>query len=337
MHSSQPALPSGFLGNQFRVQDGGFRTLHAPILDPDSGGARRPAPGGGVVPIRADKNAIAGEGERIRFSLLMSTYQGDDPEHCRQALQSICDNSVLPDDLVLVLDGPAPEPLIAAIASFSHRLPLRLVHLSENRGLGEALAVGLEHCRYNWVARFDADDICMPDRFERQLAFIAENPHVDAFSSPVEEFRESPGETNRLLKSVPCGSHALAVYARRRNPLNHMAVMFRKDRVLAAGNYQGDACFEDYALWVRLLQQGACLDNMAESTVWVRAGRSMVMRRGGWRYARAEYDVQRKFLTSGFIGFPEFIRNLAVRIPVRLLSVGLRTGIYAICLRRTVR
>jgi len=268
------------------------------------------------------------------FSLLMSTYNGDEPEHCRLALESICQGSVLPDELVLVLDGPVSEPLLTVIKSFQGRLPLKIVPLPRNCGLGPALAAGLLHCRHEWVARFDTDDLCMPDRFERQLAFIQAHPSIDAFSSSILEFEHSYQEPNLLLKSVPCGEFELTRYARWRNPFNHMAVMFRKQRVLEAGNYQNDQYFEDYALWVRLLLNGARLDNMDEPTVWVRAGRNMITRRGGQRYARFEYDIQRKFLSWGFTNIFEFTRNLSIRIPVRLLSDSLRGAIYAGQLRR---
>ncbi|WP_454007188.1 glycosyltransferase [Alcaligenes sp. Marseille-Q7550] len=272
----------------------------------------------------------------VPFSLLMSAYRGDDPQYCRQALESVCQGSVVPDELVLVLDGPVPAPLREVIESFRERLPLTLVPLPENRGLGPALAAGLPHCRHEWVARFDTDDLCMPDRFERQLAFIEAHPEIDAFSSPILEFELSPQETGLLLKPVPCGMRELARYARWRNPCDHMAVMFRKQRVLQVGSYQDDRYFEDYALWVRLLLDGARLDNMPEPTVWARAGRSMLARRGGRYYARFEYAIQRKFLRWGFINIFEFARNLSIRIPVRLLSDSLRGGIYAGRLRRRV-
>lgn len=273
------------------------------------------------------------KGSFVQFSLLMSVYHGDRPDHFREALQSICDNTVKPDEIVLVQDGLVSEEILEVISQYSKFLPINHVRLEENKGLGRALAAGLEHCRHNWVARFDADDICKPDRFELQLSFIANNPHVDAFSSAVEEFARFPDETGKLVKRVP-GADELASYARLRNPLNHMAVMFKKDKVLAAGGYQDDPCFEDYALWVRMLQAGAVLDNMTSSTVLVRAGSSMVARRGGRRYVQAEFNAQLKFLRWGFIGVPQFIMNMVVRIVVRVIPTALRVHFYKRVLRR---
>lgn len=267
------------------------------------------------------------------FSLLMSTYQGDDPAHLQAALKSVCASTVQPAELIMVLDGPVKASVEHVISSYQQVLPIRLLPLENNQGLGRALAQGLAICKHELVARFDTDDLCMPERFEKQLNFMLHHPAIDACSSPVLEFQGTPETSALCLKTVPSGPEAVAHYARRRNPLNHMAVMFRKTPVLQAGNYQDERYFEDYALWARMLVRGAQLDNLSEPTVWVRAGNDMIARRGGWAYARHEWRVQKKFRESGFISTPELLRNLLIRMPVRLLPASLRSWIYANKLR----
>lgn len=233
----------------------------------------------------------------------------------------------------MVLDGPVKDEVRQAIASFQQALHIRLLPLEKNQGLGIALAQGLSICRHELVARFDTDDLCMPDRFEKQLEFMLKHAEIDACSSSVLEFEHTLETSSLRLKSVPTGPEAVAQYARRRNPFNHMAVMFKKSKVIQAGNYQDDRYFEDYALWARMLMAGARLDNLPEPIVWVRAGNKMLARRGGWAYAQYEWNAQQKFWKWGFINGFEMARNLLIRVPVRLMPSTLRGWIYTKQLR----
>lgn len=263
----------------------------------------------------------------------MSTYWADQPEFLSEALASVCRCTLRPQEVIMVLDGPVPEQVRSVIATYQQTLSLRVLPLEKNGGLGPALAFGLDHCQHELVARFDTDDICMPDRFERQLDYMLHHPEIDACSSAVLEFEHSIDEPNLRLKSVPTGPDTVARYARWRNPLNHMSVVFRKSKVLSAGSYQDDRYFEDYALWVRMLLNGSRLDNLAEPTVWARAGSRMLARRGGWAYVRREISTQCKFRSWGFINLFEVIRNISCRTLVRFMPSLLRGKVYSSWLR----
>jgi glycosyltransferase involved in cell wall biosynthesis len=237
---------------------------------------------------------------------------------------------------VLVIDGPVGAEIMAVIDRFSVSLLIRPIQLKHNGGLGEALRVGLLECRNEWVARFDSDDICMQDRFAKQLDFISRNPAVAAFSAPIIEFDQSINDSNLVIRTVATGPEAVKRIAKRRNPFNHMAVMFKKSSVLAAGSYQRDYLYEDYCLWVRMLLNGAILDNMADAVVYARAGDSMLARRGGWGYAAKEFKAQSKFYRWHFLSLGEFLRNLLIRIPIRIVSPAIRKKIYRHWLRSNV-
>src|SRR5690606_38410090 len=157
-------------------------------------------------------------------------------------------------EVVVVLDGLPPRTIRHLLESYRSELPIRTTVIRKSTGLGAALALGLSQCRCEWVARADSDDICMPDRFEKQIAFIRDNPDVDAFSAPLIEFTTTPGDDRLWRKQVPLLHDEIVSYARWRNPLNHPAVMLRRRSALAAGNYRNEPCFEDYSLWLRMLQ-----------------------------------------------------------------------------------
>ncbi|MGH8812917.1 MAG: amylovoran biosynthesis protein AmsE, partial [Advenella sp.] len=111
-------------------------------------------------------------------------------------------------------------------------------------------------------------------------------------------------------------------------------VMFRKSAVLAAGNYQNDPLYEDYALWIRMIMQARTVANLPSVLVYARAGNNMFRRRGGWKYAWNEIRFQYGFYHKGFLSLPQLAVNIASRVPVRLVPNQARSFIYRRVLRR---
>lgn len=269
----------------------------------------------------------------MKFSLLMSVYQYDDAKFFEQALRSIEANSIRPADFVLVCDGTLTNELNKVINHFGKKLSVNVVRLKSNVGLGVALQTGISHCQYEWVARFDADDICVSDRFAKQIAYIKDNPNIDVVGGQIIEFANDPNEINAQKKTVPSGHHQIYNYAKSRNPVNHVTVMFKKSAVLDAGNYQHSPLYEDYDLWVRMLMKGFKFANIDEVLVYVRAGETMYQRRGGIFYAKQEIKMQYGFYKLGFFSCLQLVRNLTLRIPIRLIPSSIRGLIYSKILR----
>lgn len=269
-----------------------------------------------------------------KLSLLMSVYQGDTPEQLSAALRSVALNTVVPDDIVIVLDGPISAALHGVLWQWTAALHLRVFPLAKNGGLGAALSYGLQHCRHDWVARFDADDLCLPHRFEAQSRFIRDNPGLHAFSSPVLEFSKRLSLHDLRLRTVPVGEQSLREYATRRNPFNHMSVVFYKPAVQAVGGYRSLPLFEDYGLWVRMLLNGSRLNNMSIPCVYARAGGAMLGRRRGWRYVCLEYQAMQQFRKWGFLKPAQFWLNLGLRLPLRLMPPRVVGFFYSAALRR---
>lgn len=268
------------------------------------------------------------------FSVLMSVYAKEQPEYLAAALESLCNCHTPLHEIVLVEDGPLPQALSEVIYAYRERLPIYSLRLSINQGLGPALTAGLNACSTPWVARFDTDDLVEPHRFEHQIRCLRMHPDVDICGGWIREFDEDPNTEVGRIRRVPVSHEAISSYAQGRNPFNHMTVMFRRDLALAAGGYGDEPMYEDYALWVRMLQQGARAMNLPEVLVLARTGPAMFARRGGLRYVASEWQMQRTFLRTRFIGPMRFLVNLAIRLPVRLVPNGLRGFIYERLLRR---
>jgi len=266
------------------------------------------------------------------LSALTSVYGGERPEFLRQSLESIAAQTVRADQVVIVKDGLLGSELESVLASYDEALPIVTVQLEKQGGLGLALSAGLAECRNELIARMDSDDISLPHRFERQLAFLLENPAVAAVGGTIGEFVNDPG-TIASVRKLPCGGAELKRFAKFRNPLNHMTVMFRRSAVLAAGGYRDFPGLEDYDLWARLLMLNLEIRNISEILVLARCGDGMLRRRGGVSYARSEMRLFRQFLRMGFISAPEFALNVLVRTPVRILPAALRSLVYGRLLR----
>ena len=136
------------------------------------------------------------------FSVLLSVYGGEKGEFLRQSLASVFGQTVQAREVVLVEDGPLTEDLYRVVEEFRVRQPeLKVVSIPVNGGLGRALNEGLKYCSFDIVARMDTDDICRPDRFEKQLRVLQERPEVAVVSAWIDEFVDDPGHvvsTRRL-------------------------------------------------------------------------------------------------------------------------------------------
>ena len=269
----------------------------------------------------------------LPFSLLMAVYKNDNPDFLAQALDSVIANTCAPTQVVIVRDGPVTPALDAVLERYGAQLPLELISLPVNQGLGPALNAGVLACREQWIARFDSDDICVPTRFEQQLAYIASHPDTALVGGQIQEFETDHGQAY-ASRIVPEAQADIYRFAKARNPFNHMTVMFRKSVVLEAGNYQNDQLYEDYALWIRMMMLSVPVANLPAVLVYARAGNNMFRRRGGWKYAWNEVQFQYGFYRKGFLSLPQLAINIASRAPVRLMPNQARAFIYRQILRR---
>jgi glycosyltransferase involved in cell wall biosynthesis len=262
------------------------------------------------------------------FSVLMSVYAKEQPEHLKAAVDSVFAQSLPPNELVLVKDGPLPAPLEAVIAQAVHRhRRLSVVTLERNVGLGAALNVGLRQCRNELVARMDSDDLCLPGRFERQIPPIASDPGLAVIGGWISEFEHDPQLTHSVRR-VPEHHEQIAQLARTRCPINHPTVVFRKSAIQAVGGYNAKHLQEDYYLWARLMLAGRRFYNIQAPLVHMRTGGGLFDRRGGLRYAKAERRLFIDFYRMGFISLSQLVFNLAARTVVRLVPTALRKHLY---------
>lgn len=249
------------------------------------------------------------------FSVLISVYKNDKPEDFKTALASVITmQTVKPSEVVLVVDGPVPDGVNNVISEAETANPglFHVVRFEQNQGLGIALQKGMEAASNDIVMRMDSDDIAVPDRFEKQLAFMVEHPEVAVCGGQIAEFIDS---VDNIVgnRTVPCRNDDIYIYMKSRCAFNHMTVALRRTKILEAGNYQPLFWNEDLYLWVRLMIAGCKFANLPDTLVNVRVGKEMYQRRGGNKYFKSEYFVQRYMHQNGQITWPRFSFNVLVR------------------------
>ena len=282
----------------------------------------------------------------MRYSVLMSVYNKENPEYFRAALSSIFHQTVPPTEVVLVCDGPLTATLNAVIAEYEGcylkdipRLArtdtddcamsdkqldmpetvFRVVRLTENQGLGKALNEGLRHCTCEWIVRI--------------------HPDVDALSGTIAEFQgdaldvQAAERAVTSYKTVPQTPEEIFGYIKQRNPINHPCVMFKKSSVELSGGYQPCPYFEDYDLWVRMYRDHAVLANLPDTLLYMRVN-GMHQRRGGVEYAKAIISFRNRMYQYGLLNLAEYLPMTAARVLISLIPNFMRKYLYDKKLRK---
>lgn len=270
----------------------------------------------------------------IQFSVLISVYKKEKAEYLKQALQSVINQTLKPTEVVIVKDGFLTKELDECIEDFQRQHPklFKILTFKKNRGLGLALRDGVKACKYEYIARMDSDDISKPDRFDKQFKYIQKHPETTLLGTWITEFSKDEKKPDTITQ-LPCNHLEITKFAKRRNPFRHMTVIYKKQAVIDSGNYRAFLWFEDYDLWIRMLQKGYITANIPEYLVNVRADKDMFARRGGWQYLKQDLRFQKYLKEINFISCKKYISNIIIRAAVRIIPNKIRTLFYAKILR----
>lgn len=203
------------------------------------------------------------------YSVLMSVYGKENPKYLQAAIESVLCQTLVPSEVVLVKDGPLTNELESVISYYKTPL-LKLIALPNNRGLSNALNIGLKYCTNELVARMDTDDICFLDRYEKQVRFLQSHPEIDIVGTYATQIDECGTIMNKLIK-VPI-EHEDIIRLIWTCPMNHPTVMFRKDKILSVNGYNSAAGprQDDYDLWFRCVEKGLRFANIPEPLLYYR-------------------------------------------------------------------
>ena len=276
------------------------------------------------------KNKVIDLNNHEPFSVAMSVYKSDNPIYFDRALSSITYlQTIKPDEVVLVVDGPVSKDIDLVIKKYEDKYPFfNVIRLETNGGLGNALKIAVENAKYDLIARMDSDDVSVNTRFAEQLSFFVNNPDIDIVGGDITEFIDK--ESNVVGKrSVPKSNYEIREYMKTRCAMNHVSVMYKKASVINAGGYQDWFWNEDYYLWIRMWLNGAKFANTGTVLVNVRVGEEMYQRRGGAKYFNSEKGLQDYMLQHNMINYITYLNNVGKRFVVqKLLSNKIRGWVF---------
>lgn len=261
-----------------------------------------------------------------KYSVLMSVYHKEQPERFKESLKSLAKQTLLPDQVVIVKDGPLTSKLEMVLNEFivatSQLFTTTVLNNINNEGLAKSLQKGLLACTNEIVARADTDDINQKNRMELQVSFLVNHPEITVVGSNiVEQILSKNGP--KYERTVPTESLQIEKMSKKRNPMNHMTVVFRKKAVLSVGNYEEVPYFEDYYLWTKLIHSGYKLYNIPEFLVLANFDELSLKRRHGWNYFKHELFFQKKVRKLTYTSQLEYIRNCFVRGVPRIIPFKL--------------
>ena len=248
-----------------------------------------------------------------KYSVLMSVYYKEKASYFNEAISSMIDQTIKPDEIVIVKDGPLTEELDKVINQFDSEYPglFKIITNEQNIGLGLSLQKGILAC-------------------SNQLIF-RKNPDLDICGGHIQEFSEK-GLLG--IRSVPLSNDDIYAYIKRRCPFNHMTVMYKKDAVVKAGNYQHFLYNEDYKLWIDMYLNQCNMANVDDILVDVRVDENLYKRRGGSVYFKSEKAIQDILLKKKMINYFEYLYNVGIRFILQILCPNsLRSLIFRLFAR----
>ncbi len=242
----------------------------------------------------------------------MSLYDGIDILLYQKSLKSLLNQTCLPKEIIIVLDGVKKKKLIEETLKFQKKFKnLKIIKNSKNLGISKSYNKALKFVTYEIVAIQDSDDISLSKRFEIQYKFITSKKYISVLGSSVYEKYLSSGKMT--LKKNPLKLQQIKKNLSFRNPMNHPTIMFKKKLLVSIGGYKEINRMEDYYLWIRLINSGAVLENLKRPLVIMNVKEDFLLRRTGFDLVKSEILIQ-------FSLFRYRINNFFMMIMLMLLK-----------------
>ena len=270
----------------------------------------------------------------MKYSVLMTVYKKDNPEYFELALDSMINQTLKPDEIVLVKDGPITDELQSIIDNCKKDYKKIVeVNLEKNVGLGLALNEGIKKCKNELLARMDSDDISELDRCEKQVKMFEEDKELDIVGCPVKEFVDTIDNVVGY-RNVPLSNEDIHKYAKRRDPFNHPTVMYKKSKVEKVGCYGDYRKNQDTDLWIKMLHDGCKAANVDNYLLNFRFDENTYKKRKSWVNTKLLIKIRWNGYKLGFSSLIDFLFVACAQLVMFIMPTCFQKFLYKKVLRR---
>lgn len=192
-----------------------------------------------------------------KVSVVMSVYK-EPLNWIQESIDSILQQTFTDFEFVIINDNPGREELNGFLEA-NRVIDNRIIIITneKNIGLTKSLNKGLALAQGDYIARMDADDVSSLERFQKQIAFLTDNPEIGVCGAWLNAF----GDFEGVIK-YPQSMDDICMFLD--SPLAHPVVMFRKEILKGKGYDESFQVSQDYALWARLYMEGVNFYNIPE-------------------------------------------------------------------------
>lgn len=270
-----------------------------------------------------------------KCSVVMSVYNGEKSEFLKASLESIFNQTVMPDEVVLVCDGKLKQSLDDVITGFLKDYPqiFRIIKNEKKLGTAGAANLGIKFAKNEIIIKTDSDDINRPDRIEKQLQAFENDPNLIICSANIQEFDSESRETI-AIKKVPTTHEEILKYSKRRNPFNNPVLAYKKSFALKIGGYAGLTRCEDYDFVMRMLMAGAKSRNIDEVLLDYRVNSDNIKRRKNWTNTKSFILVRYNFWKKKYCSFLDFAIPTVAQILLFIMPTKITDWVYKKFLRK---
>ena len=209
-------------------------------------------------------------------SVVMPVYNGE--AYLAEAVESILSQTLRDLELVIIDDG-STDGTASILRRYGQADRRVRVQIRTHRGLVAALNEGCGLARGTYIARMDADDVALPDRLQKEVAFLEAHPDVAVVGGCQDVVNEHGDVIERIR--MPEGDADIRARIGQENAMSHPTAMFRKEVFERVGGYRLAVAYaEDYDLWLRIAERHQ-LANLPDTVLRYRihAGASSVRSR----------------------------------------------------------
>ena len=261
-----------------------------------------------------------------KLAVIMSLYKNAVIQYVKLAIESILGQTYRDFDFYIQYDGPIRSDVDEYLSGLKDER-VKIQKRAENKGLAQSLNDLLTIVMplgYEYIARMDADDISLPNRFERQIMYFESHPDSECLGTWAIEINSREEEYYR--KQMPETHEECREMFKKRDCMIHPTVMFRRSYIEKSGLYSLDTYFgEDTMMWAQGFKTGCRFANVPEYLFKFRLDDHFFERRRGWKHAKAIFKLRHrvnKMLDYGFMAefwalayagakmMPKFILNI---------------------------